>query len=296
MNSVNHHYVPQLYLKGFTAADGKLQVFDKEHCQFKKDKQTPKTIFYDKHRNTINFKGCPTDRIEKLYGAIETPFGDFFNRIRKGISCDELISKDGIYLLKLFISIQFWRMPLLDEYVHDYIRALDLKQFGSRIMIDGNPLGEVKEIKNLLETDKEFRHYFRSFYLPMLMFDFRVHESDLDRWSLHTVAEKENGWDNFLTSDNPFVIEDISGMLSFSSKLFFPLSKNQLVSYSPTGRNHRDFTAIFSTKLAMVMNAQSQRYLVGANREYMSKILELQDQVYGCEGESKLRSELFEYI
>jgi len=85
-------------------------------------------------------------------------------------------------------------------------------------------------------------------------------------------------------------------MFSFNSKLFFPFSKNQLVSYSPAGSNNRDLPAIFSTKLSMVMSPQSQKYLVGANREHMEKMLILQDQVYGSEGVSKLRRELFEYI
>lgn len=293
---MKHHYIPQLYLNGFTAENGKLQVFDKARLQFKKDKQTPKTVLFEKHRNTIDFKGCPTDQVEKLYGVIETPFGEFFNHVRKGISQDELISKEGIYLLKLFVAIQFWRMPLLDHFAQDYIQKFDLNRFGSRITINGAPLCKVKEINQMLKTDKGFRHYFRSFYLPVLMFDFRVHESDYDCWRLHTVAAEDGNWDNLLTSDNPFIVEDVTGMLTFNSKLFLPLLKTQLVTYSPSASNHLDFPAIFSTKLSMVMNSQSKKYLVGANREYMEKVLKLQDQVYGIDGVPNLRRELFEYI
>lgn len=296
MNSVNHHYVPQLYLKGFAAENGRLQVFDKARMKFKKDKQTPKTTLFEKHRNTIDFKGCPTDQVEKLYGLIETPFGDFFNHIQKGISQDALISEEGIYLLKLFVAIQFWRMPLFDAFAHDYIQNIDLNRFGARITLNGTPLGEVKEIRRLLKTDQGFRHYFRSFYLPLLTFDTRVHERDYQCWRLHTVAAEEGDWDNFLTSDNPFIVEDVSDVFSFKSKLFFPLSKTQLVTYSPLSNNHRNFSAIVSTKMAMAMNFQSQKYLVGANREYMEKIVELQNQIYGVDGVSKLRRELFEHI
>ncbi len=114
MVSVNHHYVPQLYLRGFTANNGRLQVFDKRHNSFKADKQTPKTVCFDKHRNAIDFKGVRSDVVEKLYGSIESPFGHFFECIRNGVSQEELISKDGIYLLKTFIATQFWRMPLVD--------------------------------------------------------------------------------------------------------------------------------------------------------------------------------------
>lgn len=296
MSSVNHHYIPQLYLRGFTSSDGRLQVFDKDLQKFKKDKQTPKTILFEKNRNTIEFQGESSDQIEKLYSGIESSFGDFFNHIRKGISHDELISNEGLYLIKLFVAFQFWRMPLTDRFSEVYINDLDLKKFGNKIMFGGVPLGEIKKIRELLKSDSGFRHYFRSFFLPLLTFDLRIHEADFECWCLHTVSDKYDGWGNLLTGDNPIIIEDISNVFSFKSKFFMPLSKNQLISYSPTGSNKTDFSAIISTKLTMVMNSQCQKYLVGENREYMEKMLKLQDDIYGKNGIEKLRKELFEQI
>ncbi len=296
MNSVNHHYIPQLYLKGFTSDNGRLQVFDKLRKNFKKDKQTPRTILFEKHRNTIKINGVYTDRIEKLYTVQETPFGEFFNYVRKGISQAELISDEGIYLLKQFIATQFWRMPLLDSFADDYILQLDLNKFGNRITINGVSLGQVDYIKRLLKSDKGFRHYFRSFYLPVLMFDSRVHDKDFHCWKLHTVSAEDGSWDNLLTGDNPIIVENIVEMFTFKSKLILPLSKTQLVTYSPNGNNDCDLPPIFSTKLAMVMNSQCQKYVVGANRSYMENINDLQERVYGVDGVGKLREELFGYI
>ena len=296
MSSVNHHYIPQLYLRGFTSSDGKLQVFDKYLHKFKKDKQTPKTVLYEKHRNTIEFKGIPSDQVEKLYSTIESSFGCFFHHIRKGISHEELISKQGLYLLKLFVAFQFWRMPLTDRFSDIYINNLDLNKFGDKITFGGVPLGEIEMIKELLKSNERFRHYFRSFFLPLLTFDFRIHDTDLDCWCLHTVSDEDAGWGNFLTGDNPIIIENMSEIFSFRSKFFMPLSKNQLISYSPTANNKTDFSAIISTKLTMVMNSQCQKYLVGENREYMEKMLKLQGDVYGDDGVGKLREELFEQI
>lgn len=296
LNSVNHHYVPQLYLRGFTSINGRLQVFDKELNKFKKDKQTPRTVLFEKHRNTINLKGHSNDRIETLYSVIESPMGDFFNYVRDGISYNELVSKEGMYLLKLFIAFQFWRMPLLDDFAENYIKNVDLRRFGERILVNDIPLGNVKEIRDLLDTDSGFRHYFRSFYLPVLTFDTRYKEADVDCWRLHAVSDEAKGWDNFLTGDNPLIIESLPDFFAFKSKFFIPLSKCQLVSYSPNGNNGNDLPAIFSTKLAMVMNSQSQKYVVGANREYMSTIIELQGKVYGNSNVNMLRENLFGYI
>lgn len=296
MDSVNHHYIPQLYLKGFTASNGKLQIFDKSLGHFKKDKQTPKTVFFGKHRNTIEFKGIKTDKIERLYSDIDSGFGIFFELIRAGISHDGMISKEGIYLLKMFIAIQFWRMPLVDSFAKNQVLNMDLNRYGKRITINGVPIGENEKIRELLDNDKGFQHYFRSFFLPVLMFDFRVHQHDYKCWKLHIVSEDSPGWDNILTSDNPIVVENLAEMFAFNTKLIFPLSKTQIVTYSPQSSDRKILPPIFSTKLSMLMYAQSQQYLAGANRNYIQKIIDFNDEMYGNEGASKLRNELFEFI
>lgn len=296
MGSVKHHYVPQLYLRGFTADNGRLQVYDKVHNHFKEDKQTPKTVCFEKHRNTIRLNGVYTDVVEQVYSSIETHLGRFFEHIRNGVSQEELMSNHGINLLKMFVATQFWRMPLVDAIVDDYILNLDLNRFGPRISINGKNLGEVEWIKKLIESDKGFRHYFRSFFLPLLTFDARVHERDYSCWRLHTVSPDSKNWNNFLTGDNPLVIESIFDIFKFESRFIFPLSKTQLVTYSPRKANHISFPPIFSTKLAMVMNAQSAKYLVGANRDYMERVIELQNDIYGAGDVDGLRKELFEYI
>lgn len=296
LNSINHHYIPQLYLKGFTASNGKLQVFDKSFNNFKKDKQTPKTVFFIKHKNTIKFNGILTDKIEKIYNNLESPFGDLFDLIKKGITNNELIFKEGIYLLKLFIAIQFFRMPLLDDFAENFIKNIDLSKFGERITIGGIPIGNIESIRKLIETDKGFRHYFRCFILPIIMFDCQVHEHDYKNWKLHTVSDEFSHWDNILIGDNPFIVENIADIFAFNTKLIFPLSKTQIVTYTPNSSKSIDLPAIFSTKLSMLMYAQSQRHLAGANRDYMQQIITLYKEVYGNDGNAELQKELFEYL
>lgn len=296
MNSVNHHYIPQMYLKGFTASNGKLQVFDKSFNHFKKDKQTPKTVFFAKHRNTIEFNGVQTDKIEKMYSTIESSFGEFFELIRAGISYDVLISEKGIYLLKLYTAIQFWRMPLVDDFAENFVKNIDLTKYGERITINGVPLGEVDSIRRLIKSDKGFRHYFRSFFLPVLTFDLQVHEHDYECWKMHTTSTEFSGWDNILTGDNPLVVENLDEIFAFNSKLIFPLSKTQIVTFSPKSIDCKELPPIFTSKLSMAMYAQSQKYLAGANRSYIRKVIDLYREIYAKDDISKLRQELFKYI
>ena len=296
MNSINHHYIPKFYLKGFTDLTGKLQVFDKTHNKFKKNKQTPKTIFFEKNRNTIKFKGIQTDKIEKLYANLESGFGQLFDLIRNGISEEEIISEQGIYLLKLFIAIQFWRLPTFDSFAKNYIKNIDLSKFNERMTVNNIPIGEKENIQNLINNDKGFRHYFRSFILPLLVFDTKVREHDYKCWKLHTVSNKFSNWDNILTCDKPFIVENISEIFGFKSKLIFPLSKTQFISYSPKPINCSDLPPIFSSKLSIAMYAQSQRYLVGANRNYMQQIIDIYYESYDKIDITKLQKEIFAYI
>ena len=202
MASVNHHYIPKLYLNGFTSTNGKLQVYNKKFSKFEPDRHTPKTIFFEKHKNTIILKGVETDEIENLYSTIENSFGNFFNSIRDGLNYHDLISEHGLYLIKLYIAIQFWRLPITDDFAEYYINNIDLSRFGTRITRNGVPLGEIKEIKELLKSDKGFRHYFRCFFLPILTFNTNIQKSELDSWQVYDASSDSGGWDNFLCSDN----------------------------------------------------------------------------------------------
>jgi len=296
LTSVRHHYIPQLYLKGFVNSNNKLQVFDKSIGTFLKDQQTPRTVFFGKHRNTINSQDIPTDTIEKLYGRLETPFGEYFKLIRNGITEESFRSKKSIYLLKLYLAIQFWRLPITDVFAEVFIRNLDLARFGNRITFSGTPIGNVPKIKALLETDIGFRHYFRSFLLPLLMFDSQVHEDDPKNWKLLTVSDEDTNWENVLTGDNPIIVEDIGKMFAFKSKLIFPLSKTQVAIYTPSVSEDVSLPPLFSSKLSMVIYAQTQRYLAGTNRDYMNNIIRLYGELHGRSKFGILRGELFEYI
>jgi hypothetical protein len=293
----NHHYIPQLYLRGFTSQNGKLQVYNKEFSNFERDKHTPKTVFFEKNKNTIFLNGVETDHIEHLYSTVENGFGDLFNLIRGGgLSNTEITSKDGIRLIKQYISFQFWRLPITDDFSKYYIDNIDLTRFGDRITIDGKPLGEIKKIKELLKTDQGFRHYFRCFYLPLLTFDTNVSNDEISCWQVYDVSAESPDWDNFLCSDNSLIVEEIEHIFKFKTKLIIPLSKTKLLTYSPNKSENSSLEPIFSTKLTMLVFAEAKKYVAGANREYMEEIIDIYNKVYRQENHSKLKNEVFSFV
>ncbi|WP_342607072.1 DUF4238 domain-containing protein [Vibrio tritonius] len=294
MKSINHHYVPQLYLRGFTANNGRLQVFDKEFGEFKSDKQTPRSILFEKNRNSVSPGSIYPDVIEEIYSSIESPFGDFFNHVRRGISSAELITHQGINILKSFIAVQFWRAPCLDLIVPSYMNNLDFDKFGDELTVKGIVLGKTKKIQKLIATSQDFRMFFRSFILPHLTFDLDVIDEDFKNWKLYTVDPAYGQWDNNITGDNSLVVEKLEDMFAFKSKFVFPLSKNQLITYSPNGGDAKILPPVFTSLLSMNIFNQCQRYVVGANRDYMQGILSIKNE--WPETVTELRESLFNYI
>lgn len=293
MEPINHHYIPRLYLKGFVSDSGKLCVFDKKYGKFKKDKETPNTVFFEKYRNTIKINGVTTNAIEEFYSELENSFGMFFNLVRDGLSSDEILSKHGLEIIKQYLAIQFWRLPMLDSYSDQFIKNLDLKQFGKRITINGDNLGEVEEITRLIQEEPDFRYYFRCFYLPVLTFDIKVRDDEDKYWSVHNVEPNENGWDNILCSDNPIVAEEILDLFKFDGRFIFPLSKTKILVFDKDRQKPKDFEPSFSTRLAMVLYAQSTRYVAGANKDYISQVISLYRRFYCSSELIQLQRELF---
>lgn len=292
-NSKNHHYIPKLYLSGFVNDIGKLKVYDKLYSNFLKDKQTPRTSFFTKDLNTTIFNGVKTDQIEKLYGKVESPFGEFFNLLRSEASNNDLITSEGVYLIKLFISVQFCRLPIFDEYLENYINNLDLSHYGNCLEFNGINLGTNDEVYNLLASNPCYRKSFKCFVLPILMFDLSPKEDELKHWKYFKVSDDEKGWANILISDNPLLIEDFANLFNFQTKLILPLSKSQFIVFSPNSKNINVLSPLFSTQLAMLTYAQSERYVAGTSREFMEEVIRLFYKVYGVKNINLLKKELF---
>ncbi|WP_165735068.1 DUF4238 domain-containing protein [Pseudoalteromonas sp. C8] len=294
MNSVNHHYVPKFYLQGFTSDNGRLQVYNKTLCKFERDKHTPKTVLFEKNLNTIKMKGKLTDDLEKLYGYIETRFSEYVSLIRSRKINDEIISKEGILLIKQYIAFQFWRLPCYDAYADEYIASLDLSKFGEKLIINENYVGKTKNIKEMLKSDSGFKHYFRCFILPLISFDFTLKYDDLSKWKYHQI--NDSGWNNLPCSDNPLLIENLTGVHSFNTKIIFPVSNTQLISYSPDAIKSRTFDATFSAKLCMLIYAQANKYFIGTNKEQMEKVIDLYKNIPTFHPMNLLKKDVFDSL
>jgi hypothetical protein len=76
--SVNHHYLPRHYLKGFTDERGMFYIYDKQ-----KDMlflSNPDSTFFEKRLNSLTFpSGRSSDSLESIYAFAEKKAWPSFN-------------------------------------------------------------------------------------------------------------------------------------------------------------------------------------------------------------------------
>ena len=295
VTSFDHHYIPKLYLKGFCRSDGTFDVYDKQHGQFNNKIRTPKTVFFEKGKNTIIFRGQSTDHIEKQYSALESDFGLFFNMIRDGMPSDQLLSADGIRILKQYIAIQFWRLPLLDEFADQYLKALTLQEIEHFCTVTEPPASSQETFK-LIQSDAGFRHYFRSFILPLVTFNLNRPIPDAMKWVILD-SERPNEWSNHLCSDAPFIFfGSPENIMEFSGPFIFPLSNSKLLVSKPHSNTALSFDPAMSTRISILMYLHTKRYVATSDKIYLEKIIELAESYSGIAGIRRLQSEVLAYI
>lgn len=295
--SKNHHYIPQFHLKDFYLEQD-FSVFDKKYNRFERNPRTAKTIMFEKDRNTKYVNGRETDEIEYLYSDLENSFSGLFKIINKKEFPHEVLSSEGITLLRQYISIQFWRLPILDNFADNFLKTLELSKVPSPILINGKKIGEIPEYQKLLKEDESFRYYYRCFFCPLifnppLWFNTNISHEELNHWAIFDV-ENSDSWSNHLIGDFPFIFREINNLLLFNDDLIFPLNKSRLlIRFKNTGCPNTIYPG-FASKLSALMFAQAQRYIVGPNRDYMEKIIDLYHEFWGDNRKDALKIEVLE--
>ena len=164
---------------------------------------------------------------------------------------DQLLNADGIRILKQYIAIQFWRLPLLDEFADQYLRARTLAEIEHYCTVSNPPMPSQK-VFELIQSDAGARHYFRSFILPLVTFNLNHPIPDAMKWIILDV-ENPNEWSNHLCSDAPFIFFDNpENLMEFSGPFIFPLSNSKLLVSKPRSNTTLSFDPAMSTRIWLV--------------------------------------------
>ena len=290
--SHDHHYVPRCYLRGFCRSDGTFDVYDKTYRKFKKAPQSPGTVFFERRRNTVVLHGQNTDKIETAFARIESGIGRLFDLITSGVSSENLLTPEGIHLLKRHMAIQFWRLPQYDDVSREYLMAMTPEQLETMCHSFTSAKLPIQEVHDLIQVDPGFRHHFRSFWLPLGTFDAKNSVPDDMEWRVLDVADAKS-WANNLCGDSPFVIQNLARFFTFRTSFIFPLSKSRLLVARPSTTLVSRFSPLLSTKISMLTYLHANRYVATPSKAYLEKIISFSDSYRGDLGELRLKDEVF---
>lgn len=226
--SNKHHYIPKYYLRGFCDDQGKLFVYNKKWNHLDKSGKTPTQIFYEDELHTLCINGRKDVFIEDVYNKIESQCSDFLRMISNLTSvsiADVRSNEDCCNIIKLMISLQFWRLPSSKDMANTTSEDLLVIFDNFRHQSNKLPQLDKKTIKRLYKNrDKEnVKKIIQFLALPLTTCNFDGKLPDDFK------IIKTDGYEHdLLCSDRPMFYEEYKDFM-FSGEFFFPLSKKILL-------------------------------------------------------------------
>jgi hypothetical protein len=110
-SSTKHHYLPRYYIDGFLAADGLLDIYDKQRDTIKRERKGSGGIFFELNRNSVDFGfSKPISLFEEAYGTIDNLLPAAIRLLR----ADSVTISNEIFIelmahIDVFIIDLFWR-------------------------------------------------------------------------------------------------------------------------------------------------------------------------------------------
>lgn len=283
----NHHYLPEYYIKGFFTTDRKIWIFDKLHNRIIPKPLSPKSIFYEENRNTINWFNVKDDIWEHVLNISESRCGKLFHHLNLNNE-DTIYSKNEILqIINEFILLKLFSLPNYREFLPEY-RSLILK-------------------RKLPFKVKEFLHYFESAHyikqeeklkqidliLPLL--DSMTLDQDDYENDLHWMIERSNFDPAFIISDSPFITQyKPSSFIEVNRNVLFPLSKNILFWQNTNYLNKKINEHLIKT-INFILILQSHRYFGSSDKTFLMEAVQCYNQLkkHKITYINKFKSELF---
>lgn len=228
--SNKHHYIPEYYLRGFCDSQGKLFVYNKNLARLDKSGKTPAQVFYKEGHHTLTVLGKKNVFIEEIYSQMESRCSDFLKMISGPAPADiaDIRSDENCCnIIKLMISIQFWRLPSSANIANTMSKNL-MDIFDEFHCRDNKiPQMDREAVKRLYKNrdKKNIKKIIQFLVLPLVTcnFDGKL-PADL------IIINTDDYEYDLLCSDRPIFYEDgkdigFSFDSLFKGKFFFPLTK-----------------------------------------------------------------------
>lgn len=223
--SKKHHFIPVFYQKGFCSDSGELFAYKKEMGGIKD--WSPSQILYEKHLHTVSFGNEKTSMIEELLSQVEGEFKKYLDLIKDNFHdpyfSDLLHDEDFQRVMKLVVSMQFWRTPCKKELAFEYSKGL-LEQFDKAGGVIKEMLGFDRKLIKFLQrraSKDDSIKFIQFIVLPLLTFDLSTKAA---KFKLLKAVDGES----FVSTDRPVSFSELESLFQYKS-FSFPISKDFLL-------------------------------------------------------------------
>ncbi len=261
--SRHHHYIPQLYLAGFTR-DGtiksQLTVIDK--VDRKRFKTVPRNVGGERDFNRVDIPGLPIDAVEKALSEFETQLDGVIKRVIGEKALPKVDTEDFSVIMH-FIALLGIRNPRLRtniNLVNEQISKMILHQIVAtperwegimqQMKHAGKKMPEETTYEKMKRFVEEDRYRVTTANESHISIEFQVAKDVLPilfrrKWSL--IVAKE-GAGEFVSSDRPVAITRYKplrndlfdpGFGSFHTELTLPLNRELAILGTFEGRSKR---------------------------------------------------------
>ena len=282
--SDRHHYIPRFLIKNFSDSDNKLWVYNKEERRILKNKQSPKSIFFEWGRNTFNINGKPSDNIEKIYGALDDLYAKTLDRILK----TQTMAGSELTLMISLVSLIKWRIPKADD-IFNNLKDIPIENLGADILpvdknvkVDNNEINRIKDMEIVKETKR-----------LLLSIQPLLKEDVLDEIHKNCFIVS---FDEFpaLLGDCPIIESPNSGFETLEN-FIFPLSTNDTL-ICKRGAEKSISQKLFYIQKDLTVFHLSNKYVACKNREQLEKIAEIYLRLEKENKTNLLTKYVFEFI
>jgi len=245
--SKRHHYLPEFFIKGFTNDAGLIWVYDKIEDRILDKPLSPKSIFYQWNRNTLEVGGHQSDIIEQAYSYVDNRTAKYLYECRTEMDLDKVETMEHFGYIILFMIFNFWRVPQNDN------QNELLMKFYSETKLDWESLLKL----NALDISSIEKTKIAKTFIPIEIMREATKFNTGGKIQFKIIDFKSPV---FLLSDNPVLLPKIPvDITDFSTSLIFPISRERIICFLEEPKYNLGIEFIKTADLLLMH--QANRYI-----------------------------------
>ena len=283
--SRRHHYIPRFLIGNFADIDNKVWVYNKAEGKILKNKQSPKSIFFEIDRNNFDVNGKTIDNIELMYSDVDNLLSKNLDKV---LSTHSMTGRE-LTLLILLVTLTKWRIPASDEkFIQEY-KNIPIEQLGLKIRpvdreikVNEDDINRIKEMEIVKEVNR-----------LLLSIQPLLREEKLNEIHKNCFIISDDEFPSLL-GDVP-IIENQNNSYETLEDFIFPLSSNETL-VCKRGAEKYISQKIFHIQKDLTTFHLANKYVICKSKEQLLKIAEIYSTLLKDNKSHLLSKYVFEFI